>query len=74
MIGLSSVTRPKPKEVEQEVVDGMGGGHGVQRYDTGVGFLNAVGLFLTFDVGFRLNRQLRWIDLGHYTRGSLYPA
>ena len=40
----------------------MSGRDGVQRYHAGVGFPDAIGLFLTFAVGLRLNRKLRGIN------------
>ena len=62
MVGCLSTTGAKPEEVEQEVVDGMSSGDGVQGYHAGVGLMNAVGLFLTFAVGLRLDCQLCGID------------
>ena len=62
MVGGFNVTDSKPKEVEQEVVDGMSGGDSVQCDHAGVGFLHTIGLFLPFPVGLRLNRKLRGVD------------
>ena len=62
MVACFDIIGSKPQEVEQEVVDGMSGGDGVQRDHAGVGFLNTVGLLLTFAVGLRLNRKLRGIN------------
>ena len=62
MVGGFEVTGSEPQEVEQEIVDGMSGGYGVQRDHAGVGFLYTIGLSLTFAVGLRLNRKLHGID------------
>ena len=62
MVGCFDVVGSKPEEVKQEVIDGMSGGNCVQCDHTGVELLHAIGLFLTFTIGLRLNRKLCGIN------------
>ena len=56
------VSGSKCEEVEQEIVDRMGGSYCVQRNHARVGLMHTVRLFLPFAVGLRLDRELRRID------------